>query len=183
MSDTTRDASLTRALNSACTLIDDLCGRSFSLGSALSDLVVPVAGSTFSDEDGEHLLIPDVGTLTGLVVATGAGSTFTALPAGAYEAMPLTAISRGRPVTEIVMIGSCWPRFAGSRVRVTAKFGWPSVPNNIMSACLLMSMRLWKRKDSPEGVIGSAEWGAIRVSRFDSDVENLLAPYRKAGFA
>jgi len=39
--------------------------------------------------------------------------------------------------------------------------------------------RLFKRLDSPLGVAGFGDMGAIRVSRFlDSDVEQLLMPYR-----
>jgi len=44
-------------------------------------------------------------------------------------------------------------------------------------ALTMMSARLWKRKSSPEGVIASSEFGAIRVTKFDSDIERMLDPY------
>jgi hypothetical protein len=63
------------------------------------------------------------------------------------------------------------------RVRVTARWGWPSVPDGVAQAAALLAARLYRRKDSPEGVLGSSEWGAVRVARFDPDVEGLIAPY------
>jgi hypothetical protein len=43
-------------------------------------------------------------------------------------------------------------------------------------------MRLFRRKDSPEGVTGSAEWGVVRLSRRDPDVWVLIEPYILPGF-
>jgi len=37
--------------------------------------------------------------------------------------------------------------------------------------------RVWKRKSSPEGVIANSEFGAIRVTRLDPDIERMLDPY------
>jgi hypothetical protein len=44
-------------------------------------------------------------------------------------------------------------------------------------AVTMMCARLWKRKSSPEGVIANSEFGAIRVTRFDSDIERMLDPF------
>lgn len=180
--DTSRDTSLTRALNSACRQIDDSTGRTFSLAGSASARVLSPLGSVWCDDDGEHLLIPDVGSTSGLVVEQGSGSTYTALSSSSYELAPADAPGRGWPWTEVIMIGGAWSSGSGQRVRVTAKWGWPSVPDPIASAALIQTIRLWKRKDSPEGVLGSAEWGAIRVSRIDPDVAALIGPYRKVGF-
>ena len=53
-----------------------------------------------------------------------------------------------------------------------------SVPDDIVQACLILSTRLFKRKDSPEGVAGFADFGAVRLSRMDPDVQALLNPFR-----
>jgi hypothetical protein len=71
---------------------------------------------------------------------------------------------------------------ATTRVRVTAKFGWPTVPDDIVQACLIQASRLFKRADSPEGVMGSSEWGVVRLSRRDPDVWALIEPYTLPGF-
>ena len=64
-------------------------------------------------------------------------------------------------------------------VKVTAVFGWPAVPIAITQACVIQSSRLFKRLDSPLGVAGFGDMGAVRVSRYlDPDVEQLIAPYR-----
>jgi len=44
-------------------------------------------------------------------------------------------------------------------------------------AVTMQSARLWKRKSSPEGVIANSEFGAIRVTRFDRDIEQMLDPF------
>lgn len=65
-------------------------------------------------------------------------------------------------------------------IRVTGVFGWPSVPKAIETACIIQASRIFKRYDSPLGVAGFGDFGAVRVSRFlDPDVEQLVMPYRK----
>jgi hypothetical protein len=52
----------------------------------------------------------------------------------------------------------------------------------IREATLIQALRLYKRKDSPEGVLGSAEWGTVRVSRLDPDVAKLVESLVLPGF-
>jgi len=67
-------------------------------------------------------------------------------------------------------------------VRVTATWGWATTPQSIATATRLQASRLFKRADSPLGVAGFGDMGAMRVSRYmDPDVELLLAPYRRGG--
>lgn len=55
--------------------------------------------------------------------------------------------------------------------------------NDIELAMLMQAGRLYRRRSSPEGVAGFGEFGAVRVSRIDADIEALLAPYLRVGFA
>jgi hypothetical protein len=65
-------------------------------------------------------------------------------------------------------------------VRVTAVWGWPAIPKAIETATIIQATRIFKRFDSPLGVAGFGDFGAVRVSRFlDPDVEQLVQPYRK----
>lgn len=65
-------------------------------------------------------------------------------------------------------------------VQVTANFGWPSVPEPVTQATIIQASRLFKRYDSPLGVAGFGDMGAIRVSRaLDPDVAQLVEPYRR----
>ena len=42
-----------------------------------------------------------------------------------------------------------------------------------------MSLRQYKRYDSPLGVAGMGDLGAIRVGKFDPDMMMLLSQFRK----
>lgn len=51
--------------------------------------------------------------------------------------------------------------------------------NALAVSCVLLQMsRLYRRKDSPEGIVGSNDFGSIRVTRFDPDIEAMAAPLR-----
>lgn len=50
-------------------------------------------------------------------------------------------------------------------------------------AHIMQSARIWKRKVSPEGVIANDQFGAIRVTRIDSDIADMLVDFAKAPFA
>jgi len=54
---------------------------------------------------------------------------------------------------------------------------------DIVQATILLSMRQFKRYDSPLGVAGFGDLGAMRVTKFDPDVEALVAPWRKVRMA
>lgn len=65
-------------------------------------------------------------------------------------------------------------------VQLTAVFGWPSIPEPVKQATIIQASRIFKRYDSPLGVAGFGDLGAIRVSRFlDPDVAQLVEPYRR----
>lgn len=57
------------------------------------------------------------------------------------------------------------------------------VPAHLRDATLLLTSRWFRRRLSPEGVAGFGEFGAVRVSRVDADVELLITPKRSWGFA
>jgi hypothetical protein len=68
-------------------------------------------------------------------------------------------------------------------VRVEGTFGWDAVPDAIREATILQSSRLYTRLDSPLGVAGFGDMGAMRVSfKGDPDVAMLLAPFRRVRF-
>ena len=59
----------------------------------------------------------------------------------------------------------------------------PSVPAAIRQATIILSIRQFKRYDAPLGVAGFGDIGAIRVGRYDPDVEALVSPYKKVRMA
>jgi hypothetical protein len=177
--DTSRDTLLDRAIRAASRGIDRATGRRFWLDEAATTRTYRLPGRIACEADGDVLLVDDIGTGDGLVVETGSGSSFTAITG--YETTPDNALADGTPVTGLLRVNGSWGTSA-TRVRVTARFGWPSVPDDVAEACLIQASRLVKRKDSPEGVMGSAEWGVVRLSRRDPDVWNLIEPFVSPGF-
>jgi hypothetical protein len=46
---------------------------------------------------------------------------------------------------------------------------------------IMQAARLDKRSASPEGVAGVNDFGVVRISRYDPDIETMLAPFLAAG--
>jgi hypothetical protein len=176
--DSTRDTQLTEKLDAAAAAIDDYCGRTFTAaGSPATARTLQPRGRIQRTDEGERLLVPDIGSTTDLVIETGSTAAgWDAVTSTRYEVEPTNAAAEGEPYTAILLMSGTWPTSVGTRVRVTARWGWPAVPDVVEQANLLLAARLWKRKDSPEGIIGSAEWGVLRLSRTDPDVVTLLGP-------
>lgn len=92
----------------------------------------------------------------------------------AAQLEPFNALLDGWPYERLT--GYYWPGL----VRVTARWGWPEVPPEIVQATQLLVQRLFSRKDSPAGVAGwDAMGSAVRVGRADPDVQMLIGPFVK----
>ncbi|MER5882715.1 phage gp6-like head-tail connector protein [Streptomyces sp. NPDC001941] len=180
--DTNLDGLLRSALEAASRSIDRATGRRFYLDAAPSARRYNPRERTARETDGERLLVDDMGAEP-TTVETGSGASWSVVAAGQYEAGPDNALADSRPLTSLLALSSYWDTGGTGRVRVTARWGWPAVPPEIAQATLIQANRLFKRKNSPEGVMGSAEWGVVRLSRRDPDVWNLIEPYMLPGMA
>lgn len=173
--DDDRDDLIEQAVAAASRMIDLRCGRQFYSPTGVSARTFGAMDRHVTVGDAQSLRVDDIATSSGLIVETKTNFAGTWTTVTGVEVGPDNADVHGRPWTEVVYqagwIGDT------SKVRVTARWGWPGVPDGVTQACTLLAARLYRRKDSPNGVLGSADWGAIRVSRFDPDVENLIAPY------
>lgn len=174
-----RDTLLTTALDAAHAQVDRICGRRFDLAASATARTYRVIDHVVKAEDGELLLIDDAGA-TPTLVEMG-GSTFTTVTS-TIEYDPENAITRGRPIRGLRLYGGAWSSSPLSRVRVTARWGWPTVPHEVKEATLLQASRLYARRKSPQGVVGTAEWGEVRLSKQDQDVAALLGPFVRPGF-
>lgn len=170
--DADSDAMIEAAISAASRNIDARCGRHFYLDATATARTFSAAGRVLYDGASYSLLVDDIGSTAGLLVG-GAAWVNTG---------PGNALAYGRPVTYVSGDVYAANPFVGT-VAVTARWGWPAVPPEIETAAGLLASRLYRRKDSPQGVIGSDQWGVTRVARFDPDVEGLIAPYRLPGFA
>lgn len=138
----------------------------------------------------------DISSTSGLIVKIdeGGNGTFskTLTLDTDYILDPLTASDLGRPFTQLTMVSNTesWPIFPGITqnglrpgVEVTAKWGWPSVPDDITTACLILTADLYKRKDAPGGVLGLGDLGVIRMSPVGRDVSHMVRAYQKIAIA
>lgn len=119
------------------------------------------------------VLLPD-----GIASATG----FAISGFSAPVLMPEDALGRGVPADAIRLSeGSTFGNYG--TIEVTAIWGWPEVPDDILWAAQMQAHRYYRRKGSPEGIAGSAEWGLSRVPRLDPDVLGVLKDgnYMKPG--
>lgn len=165
--DTSADDLLDIAIDGSARAIYRKTGkRRFDMDAAPSSRTLPTRNRMVWDREWEkyRLMVPDIATETGLLVqSVDAGSTWT------HEVVEPDDPSE--PITNLLLSA------APTKVLVTATFGWPEVPGDIVQAQLLQAMRYYRRKDSPEGIAGSAEWGLFRVPRLDPDVAEMIEDY------
>jgi hypothetical protein len=175
ITDSLDDSLLETAIESASRMVDGFTARTFSnAGTAVRN---------FAATDAINLIIDDAITVTEVASTDEIGDTYTIWKPTDYQLEPLNARADGlySPYTGIRAVNDySWPVVdQQALVRITGTWGWPTVPTAVKQATIIQASRLFKRLDSPLGVAGFGDLGAIRVSRFlDSDVEQLLMPYR-----
>lgn len=176
VTDAIDDSLIELSIEAASREIDAYCQRVFYSTTATRTYAVD---SNFVCE------IDDLVSLTTLKTSTST-SWDTTWGASDYQLEPTNGISGGltQPYTRIRAINTyTFPIEPYVTVQVAGVFGWSAVPMDVRIACIIQAQRLFKRFDSPLGVVGMGDLGSIRVSRVDSDVQALLAPYVKVSFA
>jgi hypothetical protein len=183
----TYDTQLSNAVNAASRAVDGYCGQRFWLDAGtVTRYYRPINGVTCETDP--------ISTTTGLTVAvdlTGYGNYDIPLTYNTdYVLEPQNALLDypARPYREITLVLGTRAYFPPSNntrrpaVKVTATFGWPAIPDDVVQATLIKASRLFHRKDSPQGVVGmGADFGPVRIStREDPDVVGLLGDYRLA---
>jgi hypothetical protein len=175
ITDNLDDSLLETAIESASRMIDSYTARTFSnAGTAVRN---------FAATDSLNLIIDDAISVTTVQSTDEIGDTYTTWAATDYQLEPLNSRSDGlyMPYTGIRAVNDyTWPVVDQQALcRITAVWGWATVPTAIKQATIIQSSRLFKRLDSPLGVLGMGDLGQIRVSRYlDPDVEQLAMPFR-----
>lgn len=169
--DTADDATLEAVIEAASREIDGLCSRHFYSATEthyyeaeqwdeieVDDLVSVTTLKTDEDQDRAY---ETTWGATDFELGPGDSAPYTriyATPTGAYA----------------------FPVGQRKAVQVVGTFGWPSVPDAVNEAALLVAARLFKRKDAPLGIqVGKPEFGNLSIPANDPDVTRLLAPYRR----
>lgn len=185
ITDSSDDALLENLIESASRSIDRIANRRFYADAAAS-------ARTYRAYSDIYTFVDDISSTSGLIVQTdddGDGTFETTLTINTdFLVEPFTAIAKGRPITQLTIVNTAvsFPIFPGlfsnglrPGVQVTAKWGWPSVPDDIEVATQILTADLYKRKDSPGGVLGLGDLGAIRMSPLGRDVTAMVRAYKR----
>ena len=181
--DTLDDDLIDNCVGAASRLIDGYCNRRFWQSGTAEARV-------YQAEDSFYCSIDDIaGTALTLKTSSQSDGTFDVTwKVSDYQLEPLNGNLDGLTWSydKIRAVGDyLFPTVNANYgeqalVQVTAIFGWPSVPEPVTQATIIQASRIFKRYDSPLGVAGFGDLGAIRVSRFlDPDMAQLVEPYRR----
>jgi hypothetical protein len=180
--DTLDDDLIDNCVGAASRLIDGYCNRKFWQSGT--------AARVYHAEDSFYCSIDDIaGTAITLKTSSQADGTFDITWSRSdYQLEPLNGNLDGLEWSydKIRAVGDyLFPTVNANYgeqalVQVTAVFGWPAVPEPVTQATIIQASRIFKRYDSPLGVVGFGDLGQIRVSRYlDPDMAQLVEPYRR----
>jgi hypothetical protein len=180
ITDNVDDSMLELAVESASRLIDSYTQRYFYNAGTATRLFAP--------QDSYITEIDDLTTLTTLQTSDGDnfGTTWAAKD---YQLEPLNGVVdglTGYPATRIRAVDDFLFNYLDGEatVRIAGVWGWSAVPTAVKQATVIQAARIFKRNDSPLGIAGFGEMGAIRVgTQLDPDVKQLIEAYRKVRFA
>lgn len=186
--DATRlQAKLERAIAAASRQIDAHTG--WTQHGFWADTTVQVR--TYEPEEAEEIYIPEgISTATGLIVKTdqdGDGTYEVTLSNSDLILCPVNALADwpAHPYTEIEVRptsqGVYFPTGLENSVQITAKFGWPAVPDDVEKACLVQATQLFKAGDAAFGGVQlGLDGGVLRLgTRLHPMAEALLERYVK----
>lgn len=184
ITDTADDAILHGAVAAAARAIEGYTGRFFY---QLSET------RTFRPYTLYELPIDDLISCTQLAVDyAGTGVFSTVFTQGVdYElqigedAFNAMASGEKRPYTLVRVINVSggqwfpfvWPFSRLDRIQIQGVWGWPEVPFGIAEATRQVAAEFYKLKDSPFGLVGTSEFGVVRVPKTNPYIMKLLQPY------
>ena len=177
---TSEDDYIEDAIDAAEDEINEYCDRTFVAdGSATARVYKPSTNVLVYTDD--------FYTTTSLVVKQDDSND------GTYDTtLTITSdfivVGNSAPFNCIRSVSSPFPRYTSDRptVQVTAKWGYKTaVPSAVAQAALILSARLFQRRSSPLGIAAGIvnDFGPIRITRQDPDIQRLLAGYRRIGVA
>jgi len=180
ISDSVDDSLLELAVESASRMVDSYTQRYFYNAGTATRLFAP--------QDSYVAEIDDLVSLTTLQTSDGDnfGTTWAAKD---YQLEPLNGAVdglTGHPATRIRAVDDFLFNVLDGEatVRVIGTWGWSAVPVAVKQATVIQAARIFKRNDSPLGIAGFGEMGAVRVGvQLDPDVKHLIDVYRKVRFA
>jgi hypothetical protein len=172
------DTGLEAAILTASRMVDDYTGRFFYRDGTTAAPVVRY----YTAQDWYTCNVDDFVSLNQIATDDNFDQLYTTIwQSDDYMVEPVNNPRRGWPLSRLLAIDSyIFPYNLPQSVKVTAVWGWPSVPAEIAMATKIQASRLFIRRQSPFGIAGTPELGTVRLSsRLDPDVEALIRPFRK----
>lgn len=181
------DKDVGRSVSAASRAVDAWTGRRFYLtpaaaGTYMARLFTPTRQGVLLIDD-----LAELGT-AGVEAADSAGVYTTWTLNTDYKLEPANAVADGQPFTRIRALERSsfitdsvgfpyWP----ASVRITGRWGWPTLPDEVVQATQILATQLLRRvREAPFGVVGiGLEGEAIRLSKTDPQIVQLLGHLRK----
>lgn len=149
------DDQLARAIGAASRWIGRTCNDQFA-----PDAVA--RAKTFTAANPRQLTVGSLATTSGLTVEVDYWDTGTfAAPLAATQWTAETEMHRGQPGAPLDTLRAVeptrWPDGRDNpsarrgRVRVTARWGWPETPDDVVDACQILAAGLFRAKDTSGG--------------------------------
>lgn len=190
ITDNTDDVLLENCVEAASRRIDGFVNRFFYQISATISLYLTDTNVVGPYSYNQYTLsIPDLYSITTLKSDDDGDGVFetTWTQNTDYRLEPLDTVLQTRPYNKIIAIGAksfpviFQPPMPGMQVQ--GVWGWPAIPDDVREAAIIMSLRLFSRYNSPLGVLGFGEMGAVTVRAVDPDIREMLSPYREIAIA
>ena len=137
---------------------------------------------TFVASDSYALAVPDIANTTGLVVVDN-GTTITAagyqLEIAHGVTGPIDVSGRTWPYSIIRRVSGSWSSNSDGDdvLSITARWGWPATPPEVLLASKLLTRDLMLARDTAFGIVQVGDFSR-RVAA-NGVVETLLAPLRR----
>jgi len=139
----------------------------------------------YTPDDSCFLYSDEIVALTELATDDSGGTSFATLWTlnTDYVLEPLNANLDGEPwrkITALPTSSNYFRPYYPRSVRLTGRFGWSTTPSGVQQATEIIASQVLKRiREAPFGIVNFGG-EALRLSRYDSDVERAMAPYNRS---
>lgn len=172
----TLDDALDAAIAAASRALDRRCKRKFYAATETR---------YFTARSATKLWVPDLLSVTSLKTDQDGDRTYeTTWATTDYDLGPFNAaLELGEPYAWVhtTPLGAYRFPLLAKAIEIVGSWGYctlANVPAPIVEAAVILTSRIWKRKDAPLGVLGGGEFEALRIASVDSDVNALIQTYR-----
>lgn len=185
--ETYADLDIRRAIGAACRAFDNATGRRYYLDADAAQV------RTYTPQSGRITMIDDLVTMTSVKIDRNGDGIYeeTWTLGTEYVLEPSNGPADGKPYEHLHCrrwANRYFPTDVELSVQVTAKFGWPSIPDDVEAAVTILATKMLRRmREAPFGIvaISGMDQVALRsIARSDPDVAPIVAAYsRVAPFA